>query len=548
MSEAQPRPAEYAFSRKQILWGMTAIFAVYGTMAYFVQTLNTARPKLAADLNGMSLYAWSVSIPSLASAFVTLLFGKMSDIYGRRIMLMICLSVTLIATILSALSPNFIFFICASVLYGLGTGAVMALVFAVVGDMFPPEKRSKWIGLLNIPTGIFSLIGPTLGGWFVDNLSWRYIFWMALPLLVFCLVTVPIGVPSIVNPGAKRKIDILGCILVAIASSTTIIGLSFAGDRYPWGSPQVIGLLGTSLVFWILFLRAEGRVEEPILDPLVLHNRSFLTVAIASFFSFFCQMGMMMYFPMFLQGVQGISATTSGQIITPYSVLMSFIGVPVGFMLARKARFKWMYILGFGLLTLDMFAVILFTADTPIVLSVVVAVVAGLGLGAVPTVNTMVVQNAVPKRLLGVAMGAIFFSLMMGVAISPALLGSAMNATYARTLKASLPEGLSRIADESTIASLGDSRVLLSDSALAALKRSFLEKGSEGQALFDQTVQAIRTSMEAGLRSVFWIGAVTMLIAFLIISTIPPISIPEVEKAKPLEPATKAQKAAAGRA
>jgi len=245
---------------------------------------------------------------------------------------------------------------------------------------------------------------------------------------------------------------------------------------------------------------------------------------------------MMMYFPMFLQGVQGISAMHSGQIITPYSVLMSFIGVPVGFLLARKARFKWMYILGFSLLTLDMFAVAFFTADTPIVLSVIVAVVAGMSLGAVPTVNTMVVQNAVPKRLLGVAMGATFFVLMMGVAISPALLGSAMNVTYAKTLKASLPEGLSRIADESTIASLGDSRVLLSEPAMEALKKSFLEKGSEGEALLVPTVQAIRISMEAGLRSVFWIGAVTMLIAFLIISTIPRISTPEVEGAKALEP------------
>jgi MFS family permease len=525
MAQEQQQTAEYNFSGKQIFLAMVAIFAVYGTMAYFVQTLNIARPKMAADLDGMALYAWSVSIPSLVSAFVTLIFGKLSDIYGRRIMLMISLIFCLLGTILSAISPTFIFLIAASVISAIGTGAMMPLVFAVVGDVFPPSQRSKWIGLLNIPTGIFSLIGPTLGGWFVDNLSWRHLFWFSLPLLVVCLVTVPVGVPSLIQRGASRKFDYLGCLLVGIASTTTILGLSFAGVNYPWASVQIIGLLGISMLFWIFFFSVESRVIEPVLDPLVFRNRSFLTVAIATMLSFFGQMGMMMYFPMFLQGIQGISATESGQIITPYSVLMSFIGVPVGFILARSKRYKWMYILGLGILTIDMFAIILFGAETPIAWSVLAATLAGLGLGAVPTVNTMVVQNAVPRRLLGAAMGAIFFCILMGVAIAPAVLGSAMNATYNRTLAASMPEGLREFADEATMASIGNSRVLLSEQAMKKLEESFAKLGGENQALFQQTVQAIRTSFQAGLRSVFWVGAITMLMAFLLISTIPEISL-----------------------
>jgi MFS family permease len=210
--------AESVFSKKQIAMAMVAIFAVYGTMAYFVQTLGNARPKMAADLNGLSLISWSVSIPSLVGAFVTLIFGKLSDIYGRRIMLLVSVIFALIGAVLSAISPNFVFLIVASVISAFGTGGMMPLVFAVVGDIFPPSKRSKWIGLLNIPTGVFSLIGPTLGGWFVDHLSWRYLYWIWLPLLFVCLITVPIGVPSIINTSIKRKIDVLGCILVAIAS------------------------------------------------------------------------------------------------------------------------------------------------------------------------------------------------------------------------------------------------------------------------------------------------------------------------------------------
>ena len=521
MSQADVRPAEYQFSRKQIMWGLVAIFAVYGTVAFSVQTMTIARPKIAADLDGLSLYAWSVSIPSLVMALVTIIFGKFSDMYGRRIMLMIALIASLVGTVLSALSPNFVFLIAASAIAALGAGAMMPLVFAVVGDLFPPSERSKWVGLLNIPLGVFTLTGPALGGFVVDTLNWRYLYWFAIPLLAICLVTVPVGVPSLVNRDSARKIDVKGCILVAIAASTSIIGFSFAGTTYPWSSTPIIGLLGFSLACWILFLRVESGAKEPVLDLEVLRNRSFSTVALATFFSSFGTMGMMMYFPMFLQGVQGISTFHSGFITTPYGVLTAFMGVPVGYIIARSGRFKWMYVAGYGLLAISMFGLILFNAGTSIAWSLAVAVLAGLGYGVIPTINTVVVQNAVPKRLMGVAMGAIFFFLSIGSAISPAILGSTMNVEYAEKLSQSLPEGLREIADEKTMKALDDPQVLLSGSAMEDLRKMLQEKGSAGRQLFRQTVDAVRSSLEAGLRRVFAIGAVMMLLSFLIISTVP---------------------------
>jgi MFS family permease len=330
-----------------------------------------------------------------------------------------------------------------------------------------------------------------------------------------------------------------------IASSATILGFSFAGTTYPWGSKQVIGLFLVAIVFWILFIKAESCVNEPILDLQLFRNRSFVTVAVATFLSFFAQMGITMYFPLFLQGVQGISAMKSGQIITPYSVLFAFIGVPVGFLLARTKRYKWMYILGFGILTADMFGVIFFTADTPVAWSVLACVLGGLGLGAIPTVNTMVVQNAVPKRLLGVAMGAIFFIISLGIAIAPAILGAALNASYSSKLATTLPVGLAEVADNATMTALGNPKVLLLKPAMEALEKDFSRRGNEGKILFDRTVDAIRTSMESGLRSIFWIAAITMLFSFLLITTIPEISLDsEVPEKKAPEPAVQAEMAA----
>jgi hypothetical protein len=173
------------------------------------------------------------------------------------------------------------------------------------------------------------------------------------------LFMVPIGVPS-AGRIADRKIDVRGAILVAIASSATILGLSFAGTTYPWASPQIISLLSIALLFWVLFFGAEGHAEEPIMDPQVFRNRTFLTVSVSGMLSFIGLTAMMMYFPIYLQGVKGISVMRSGQILTPFTVLMAFIGLPTGFVLAKTKRYKWMYISGYGLLTAAMFGTVFF--------------------------------------------------------------------------------------------------------------------------------------------------------------------------------------------
>jgi MFS family permease len=233
----------------------------------------------------------------------------------------------------------------------------------------------------------------------------------------------------------------------------------------------------------------------------------------------------MAYYPLFLQGVQGISATQSGQILTPFGALMSFMGVPTGFLLARTKRCKRLFVMSYALLTVVMCGTVFFNAETSIVWGIVIAALGGLGFGAIPTISTLTAQCVVPKRMLGVAMGALFFNLTLSMTIAPAVLGSVMNIEYADSLRASLPQAVNQLVDKETMTSLGDPSVLLLKPAMIKLQGTFDTMGGNAHALFAQTVQAIRTSLQSGLSIVFLIGAGTMLLAFLLILAIPEISI-----------------------
>ena len=261
MATEQLQMTNPAFTKKQIFLALSPAFLGYFVYSYFMSMMNNAAPKIAAGLNGMALYSWSVSIPCLGLAIGTILAGKFSDIYGRRAIMLGSISILLVGAILSAICPTFMTLIAARTLLCLGQGAVAPICYAVIADVFSGAERSKWIGLLNISYGVPALIGPTLSGWLVEGPGWRQIFWWAVPL-VLLLMTAAYLMPALLH-GAAHKIDVLGAVLVTIAASAMIFGFSFAGTTYPWGSVPVLGLLAVSLIFWTLFLQAEKRTSEP---------------------------------------------------------------------------------------------------------------------------------------------------------------------------------------------------------------------------------------------------------------------------------------------
>jgi MFS family permease len=460
MAQAKALPAQQNAAVKKVAIGLWAVFITYFVAMFFMNSVNIAQPIQVAELNGMALFSWIIALPALGSAVATLMFGKLSDMYGRRSILLTSMGLFLAGVVLSAIATSMAFAIAARVVLTLGQGALAPLCFSVIGDLFAPAERAKWSGMLNVPAGIAATIAPTMGGLLTESsMGWRGLFWIMVPLVLISGGLVAAGIPGRTEK-VEQKVDFLGIAVMVIASATLIIGVSWLGD--PTRLAVGIGLVVVSVIAWAGFIAVEKKAEAPILDPQVLFNRTFITAAASGFMSFFGLLGVMIYSPVFAQGVMGVSPTVSGSMLTPFSMLFAFMGVPAGFMLAKTKKYKWMFISGYAILTVAMFIMWTFSKNTPIWLFVVITALVGFGNGVMPTINTLVAQFAVPRRLLGVAIGAIFFVVMMGMAISPAILGLAQNSA---------------------------------------------------------------ADLEAGLKLIFFVGAIGMVISLLLVITIPEVSM-----------------------
>lgn len=447
-------------AKRRIAFGVTAVFITQFVSFIFINARNIAQPQMIAEFEGMALFPWLIALPALAGSASTLLFGKLSDLYGRRAILLTSMTIFGVGLSLTTQVHSMALLVTAATFMSIGHFPIVPLCFSVIGDLFSAAERAKWTGLLNLPTGIAATIGPVLGGVVAESVTgWRGLYWGTLPLLLIAGVLVLMAFPKHV-PQAKPTVDVGGTAVMIIATTSLIFGFSWVGQPGRIGAG--VALLVISLTAWWGFIAIEKKAKAPILDPQVLFNRTFITAASASLFSFFGLLGIMAYSPIFMQEVMILSPAVSGSMLTPFTMLVAFMGIPGGILLARTGKYKWMFNVGYLIVTLTLFAMWRFTAVTPIWVYVLVTAVAGFGLGAIPTINTLVAQYAVPRRLLGVAVGAIFFFQMVGLAVAPSILGLAQNSA---------------------------------------------------------------ADLEGGLKLVFLVGAVAMTIAFLLILTIPEVSI-----------------------
>lgn len=426
---------------------MTALMLTVLLEALDQTVVGTALPKIIGTLQGFDRYTWAVTAYTLASTTLIPIVSKLSDQFGRKWFLLIGTAIFLLGSMLTGASATMTQFIAFRALQGVGAGMGIALVAASIGDIFPPAERAKWQGLFSAVYGVSNLIGPTLGGYLadhgpllgslvLDSTRWRWVFYINLPIGIAALIVLFSYLPGDISERTSRfegwasirRIDFLGAALISGGTVCLLLGLTWGSNQiYDWNSPQVIGILVGAGVLYTLFFTVERFVAEPILPLDLFRNQTFAVAGLLSMLPLMVLVGLIIYLPLFLQGVLGISATYSGAVITPMSVA-SVIGASVaGILMQRLKRFQAISIVGAIVMSIGVFFMTRMTATTGLLEATIFMVAAGLGLGTFFSVAALAAQNSVPRSRLGVGTGVTRLMGQFGSVLGVALVGTVVN-------------------------------------------------------------------------------------------------------------------------
>lgn len=495
---------------------MIALMAAMFFAAINQTIVGTAMPRIIAILGGIEHYTWVITIYMLTSTIATVLVGKLSDIYGRKPFLLAGIVIFIIGAFLSGLSNNIYQMITYRGIQGVGGGILMSATVTAVGDLFAPRERAKWTGVMMAIFGFSSVIGPTLGGFMVDHMDWRWIFWIFLPLGIVAFVMIWRMFPKGTR-AASETIDYTGSLFLSLSIVALLLGFSWAGTKYAWGSPQILGLFAAALAGAVILILIERKAKSPVL-PLSLFKNSIVTLSmIIGFLMNAGMMGAMIYLPFFVQGVEGVSPTNSGFINMPMSLMMIVLSTLAGRWISKSGKYKRYAMIGMPFMVA---AMIMMAFMNSIAMAVASMIVFGIGLGLAMPVFTLTVQNAVAPQMLGVATATNTLFRNLGGTIGIAVMGTVMNTTLTHKLEAVVSSGkgpdLSKVDPEAAkqLSAFMNPQLLLDQPKLKELHTTLPE---QIRPLFNQLIEMLRGALSDSLTVVFLSGTALLVIAAVLV-------------------------------
>ena len=383
----------------------------------------TALPTVVADLGGAGHQSWVVTSYLLASTIVTAVVGKLGDLFGRKRVFQAAVLFFLAGSVLCGLAGSMTMLVASRALQGIGGGAIMVTAMAVIGEVIPLRDRGRYQGALGAVFGVTTVIGPLLGGFFTDHLSWRWAFWINVPVAIVVLIVGAVAIPALARTG-KPVIDYLGILFVGLGASGLTLATSWGGGEYAWTSPMIIGLFVASAIALAIFVRIELRTAEPILPIRLFASPVFTVCCILGFIVGFAMLGALTFMPTFMQFVDGVSATESGLRTLPMVAGLLTTSIGSGQVVGRTGRYKIFPVVGTALMAVGFLLLSRMDADTSVLLQSVYLFILGTGIGLCMQVLVLVVQNTASFEDLGVATSGVTFFRTIGSSFGAAIFGS----------------------------------------------------------------------------------------------------------------------------